>query len=46
MTFLTSSIESFARWYIMFGDKAEIVRPDNLKTVVKQITTAIHLKIK
>jgi CRISPR-associated protein (TIGR03985 family) len=46
MTFLTCSIEGFARWYIMFGDKAEIVRPDNLKKIVKQITTAIHLKVK
>lgn len=31
MTFLTSSIEGFARWYMMFGDHAEIIKPDKLR---------------
>jgi len=37
MTFLTSSIEGFARWYMMFGDHAEIIKPDKLKDRVMAI---------
>ena len=37
MTFLTSSIEGFARWYMMFGDHAQIVQPDALRDRVKAI---------
>jgi predicted DNA-binding transcriptional regulator YafY len=44
MTFLTCSIEGFARWYMMFGDSAEIASPDNLKKVVKQIAENIAKK--
>lgn len=44
MTFLTCSVEGFARWYMMFGDNAEIVSPDNLKKVVKQIASNIAKK--
>jgi predicted DNA-binding transcriptional regulator YafY len=44
MTFLTCSIEGFARWYMMFGDSAEIVSPDNLKKVVKEIASNIAKK--
>ncbi len=29
--FLTISLEGFARWYMMFGDHAEIIRPESLK---------------
>jgi len=46
MTFLTSSIEGFARWYMMFGDRAEIISPDSIKTRAKEIAAAISKKIK
>ncbi|MDX2174520.1 MAG: YafY family protein [Bacteroidota bacterium] len=44
MTFLTCSIEGFARWYIMYGDSAEIVSPGSLKKIVKQLATTIAKK--
>jgi predicted DNA-binding transcriptional regulator YafY len=44
MTFLTSSIEGFARWYLMFGDKAEIIKPELLKDRVGEIAAAIAQK--
>jgi len=39
MTFLSSSLEGFARWYMMFGDKAEIIQPDTLRERVQAIST-------
>ncbi len=44
MTFLTASIEHFARWYMMFGDKAEIIKPEMLKDKVGEIAAAIAQK--
>lgn len=44
MTFLSASLEYFARWFMMFGDKAEIVSPDNLKKMIKQLATTISKK--
>lgn len=44
MTFLTMFIEGFARWYMMFGDHAEIIKPDSLKDRVAGIITAISQK--
>lgn len=41
MTFLTMSLEGFARWFMMFGDKAEIICPDSLKESVSNIAAAI-----
>ncbi len=41
MTFLTSSLEGFARWFIIFGDHAQIVTPDHLKTRVKEIALGV-----
>jgi predicted DNA-binding transcriptional regulator YafY len=41
MTFLTMSLEAFARWFMMFGDKAEIICPDSLKESVSNIAAAI-----
>ncbi|HTF05739.1 MAG TPA: YafY family protein [Bacteroidia bacterium] len=46
MTFLTSSLEGFARWYIMFGDHAEIITPKVLKDRIKQILAAIVKNMK
>jgi predicted DNA-binding transcriptional regulator YafY len=37
MTFLTTSLEGFARWYLMFGDQAQIMNPDNLKERIRTI---------
>jgi predicted DNA-binding transcriptional regulator YafY len=36
MTFLTSSTEYFVRWFLMFADKADIVSPDSLKTMLSK----------
>ncbi len=44
MTFLASSLEGFARWYMIFGDKAEIISPESLKKLVKDIAIAISKK--
>ena len=41
MTFLSSSLEGFARWYMMFGDKAEIITPNALKQRVAEISDRI-----
>lgn len=37
MTFLTSCTEGFARWFMMFGDQAEIESPAHLKARVCEI---------
>ena len=44
MTFLTQSLEGFARWFIMYGDMAEIIQPASLKKRVKQLATVISKK--
>ncbi|HWY37559.1 MAG TPA: YafY family protein [Bacteroidia bacterium] len=44
MTFLTESLEGFARWFMMYGDFAEIIRPGSLFKRVKQIATVISKK--
>ncbi|HEY9194649.1 MAG TPA: YafY family protein [Mucilaginibacter sp.] len=44
MTFLAMSIEGFARWFMMFGDRAEIIKPDALRDRVCEITQAISQK--
>lgn len=36
MTFLSSSTEYFIRWFLMFADRAEIVSPNSLKTMLKE----------
>jgi len=45
MTFLTSYLEGFARWYVMFGDRAEIITPNALKARVKDLINTISNKI-
>jgi predicted DNA-binding transcriptional regulator YafY len=45
MIFLSSSLEGFARWFIMFGDLATISEPKELKLCVKQIATSILKKL-
>jgi predicted DNA-binding transcriptional regulator YafY len=44
MTFLTNSLAGFARWFMMFGDRAEIISPDSLKEQVGSIAAAIAQK--
>jgi predicted DNA-binding transcriptional regulator YafY len=44
MTYLTGSIEGFARWYIMYADQAEIVQSDALKKRVKELVGIIAQK--
>jgi predicted DNA-binding transcriptional regulator YafY len=44
MTFLTASLEGFARWFMMFGDSAEIILPDSLKERVGTIASSIAQK--
>jgi predicted DNA-binding transcriptional regulator YafY len=44
MTFLTGSLEGFARWFMMFGDKAEIISPDSLKEHIGVLANAIAQK--
>jgi len=44
MTFLTASLEGFARWFMMFGDLAEIIMPDSLKERVSAIASSIAQK--
>lgn len=46
MTFLTASLEGFARWYMMLGDHAEIVTPAALKLRVKDISKKILKTVK
>lgn len=41
MTFLTGSLEGFSRWFMMFGDRAEIVTPSALKDRIKKISETI-----
>ncbi len=44
MDFLISSIESFARWMLMFGDYAEIITPTELIKKVKNLIESLHQK--
>jgi predicted DNA-binding transcriptional regulator YafY len=45
MTFLTMSLEGFARWYLMFGDTAEIVSPVSLIDRVKELIVVMGKKL-
>ena len=46
MTFLSESLEGFARWFIMYGDQAEIITPDSLKDRVREIADAVMQKLR
>jgi predicted DNA-binding transcriptional regulator YafY len=41
MTFLTMSVEGFARWFMMFGDQAEIISPQEVKDRVAELAEVI-----
>jgi len=44
MTFLSASLEGFARWYMMFGDRADVISPERLKDIIREISTTISKK--
>lgn len=46
MTFLTESLEGFARWFLLFGEWAEILTPDSLKGLVRNQLKKLSEKIK
>lgn len=37
MNFFTYSINGFARWFLMFGDKATIIKPNLLRDKIKEL---------
>lgn len=41
MSFLSSSLHGFARWFMMFGDQAEIIQPEALKAEVRKLILAV-----
>lgn len=45
LTFMTSSLVGFAKGYFMFGDYADIISPQELKEVAKQIGENILKKL-
>ncbi len=45
MTFLSGSLTGFARWYMLFGDKAKIVEPLQLNRMVAEIAGNILKKV-
>lgn len=45
MTFLSGSLTGFARWFMVFGDKAAIVEPLELNHVVAEIAENILKKV-
>jgi predicted DNA-binding transcriptional regulator YafY len=46
MTFLTASLQGMSRWFLVFGDHAEIVQPAGLKTLVLEQVSRIEKKLK
>lgn len=45
MMFLCDSLTHFGRWFMMFGDNAEIVKPEQLKEEVKLIISKISQQL-
>lgn len=46
MTFLTASLEGFARWFVMFGDQARILQPAVLKERILAISVKTQKNLK
>ena len=44
MTFLTTSLEGFSRWFMMFGDSAKVISPESLKDRVARLCRLITEK--
>lgn len=46
MTFeISEKEEGFARWFLMFGDHAQILEPENLKVEIEKLITRIMSKL-
>lgn len=45
MTFLSGSIDGFARWFLMFGTEAQIIQPESVKIKVKELVKEISSKL-
>ncbi len=45
MTFLCASLSNFARWFIYFGEHAEIIEPVELNEIVAEIAKRILSKV-
>jgi predicted DNA-binding transcriptional regulator YafY len=45
LTFLSGSLQGFARWFVMFGDYAKIIEPVELNDIVTSIAENILKKI-
>jgi predicted DNA-binding transcriptional regulator YafY len=46
MTFLCSSLEGFARWYMVFGDHSKIISPKSLRKRVKELAKEVLKNLK
>jgi predicted DNA-binding transcriptional regulator YafY len=46
LTFLSSSLYGFARWYMLFGQQAEIIEPYELNELVRRNLHALSGKLK
>ncbi len=45
MTFLTASLEGFARWYIIIAANARIIQPGSMKERIKELISQINEKL-
>ena len=45
MTFLSGSLTGFARWFMLFGDKAKVIEPLQLNDMIAEIAENILKKI-
>ena len=45
MTFLTTCLSGFARWYIMFAECADIIEPDELKETISNQVDAVYQRM-
>lgn len=45
MTFLSGSLSGFARWFMLFGEQATIVEPQELKSMVAHLAEKILKKL-
>ena len=45
MTFLTESLEGFARWYMLIGEWAEIITPKNLTGLIRKNIDSLKKKL-
>ncbi|MBC8052590.1 MAG: YafY family transcriptional regulator [Sphingobacteriaceae bacterium] len=45
MNFFTASLEGFARWYMMFGDEAKIIKPESLRERITEILSGFEVNL-